>query len=128
MEGDNRENAYRHLIKLSEQKGYVLFDDIMDSADRWSLPIQDVDWLSNSITTRGILVYDVAPATARIVDVEDIDDYAQIDYDAVFDRVIKIDSSLESFITEIRNIKPPQTREMDQLKYQVQEMMKLILF
>lgn len=109
MEGDNRENAYRHLIKLSEQKGYVLFDDIMDSADRWSLPIQDVDWLSNSITTRGILVYDVAPATARIVDVEDIDDYAQIDYDAVFDRVIKIDSSLESFITEIRNIKPPQT-------------------
>ena len=121
MEGDNRENAYRHLIKLSEQKGYVLFDDIMDSADRWSLPIQDVDCLSNSITTRGILVYDVAPATARIVDVEDIDDYAKIDYDAVFDRVIKIDPSLESFITEIRNIKPPQTREMDQLKYKVQE-------
>ncbi|MGN1381496.1 MAG: sigma-70 family RNA polymerase sigma factor [Eubacterium sp.] len=121
MGGDNRESAYRKLVELSEQKGYVLFDDIMDSADKWSLPIQDVDWLSNSITTRGILVYDTAPATARVEDDDDIDDYAQIDYDAVFNRVIEIDPSLEPFITEIRNIKPPQTREMDQLKYQVQE-------
>lgn len=121
MGENNREIAYQQLVKLSEQKGYVLFDDIMDSADKWSLPIQDVDWLSNSITTRGILVYDVAPATARVEDKEDIDDYAQIDYAAVFNRVIEIDPSLEPFITEIRNIKPPQTREMDQLKYQVQE-------
>lgn len=121
MGENNRESAYQQLVKLSEQKGYVLFDDIMDSADKWSLPIQDVDWLSNSITTRGILVYDVAPATARVEDKGDIDDYAQIDYAAVFNRVIEIDPSLEPFITEIRNIKPPQTREMDQLKYQVQE-------
>lgn len=121
MGGDNRESAYQQLVELSEQKGYILFDDIMDSADKYSLPIQDVDWLSNSITTRGILVYDTAPATARVEDNEDIDDYAQIDYDAVFNRVIEIDPSLEPFITEIRNIKPPQTREMDQLKYQVQE-------
>lgn len=121
MGENNREIAYQQLVKLSEQKGYVLFDDIMDSADKCSLPIQDVDWLSNSITTRGILVYDVAPATARVENDEDIDDYAQIDYAAVFNRVIEIDPSLEPFITEIRNIKPPQTREMDQLKYQVQE-------
>lgn len=121
MGENNREIAYQQLVKLSEQKGYVLFDDIMDSADKWSLPIQDVDWLSNSITTRGVLVYDVAPAIARVDDEEDIDDYAQIDYATVFNRVIEIDPSLEPFITEIRNIKPPQTREMDQLKYQVQE-------
>jgi len=121
MGGDNRESAYQQLVELSEQKGYILFDDIIDSAEKYSLPIQDVDWLSNSITSRGILVYDTAPATARVEDNEDIDDYAQIDYDAVFNRVIEIDSSLEPFITEIRNIKPPQTREMDQLKYQVQE-------
>ena len=50
MGGDNREIAYQQLVELSEQKGYVLFDDIMASADKWSLPIQDVDWLSNSIT------------------------------------------------------------------------------
>lgn len=121
MGEDNREVAYQQLVKLSEQKGYVLFDDIMDSADKWSLPIQDVDWLSNSITTRGILVYDMDPATVRVEDDEDIDDYAQIDYDAVFNRVIVIDPFLEPFISEIRNIKPPQTREMDQLKYQMQE-------
>lgn len=121
MESDKREQAYQYLVKLSEQQGYVLFDDIMYSADKWLLPIQDVDWLSNYITTRGILVYDTIPATARIEDNEEVDDYAQIDYDAVFDRVIKLDPSLEPFISEIRNIKPPQTHEMNQLKYQVQE-------
>ena len=121
MGGDNRECAYQQLIKLSEQKGYLLFNDIMDSSEKWSLPIQDVDWLSNSITTRGILVYDTAPATAWVKEDETIDDYAQIDYDAVFKRVIEIDPSLRQFIKEIRNIKPPQMREMDQLKYQVQE-------
>ena len=121
MGGDNRECAYQQLVKLSEQQGYLLFNDIMDSSDKWSLPIQDVDWLSNSITTRGILVYDTAPATTWIKENETIDDYAQIDYDAVFKRVVEIDPSLRRFIKEIRNIKPPQMREMDQLKYQVQE-------
>lgn len=121
MGEENREHAYRQLIKLSEQKGYVLLEDIMDSADKWSLSIQDVDWLSNIITTRGILIYDTDPATAKVEDNEDIEDYAQTDYDAVFNRVIEIDPTLEPFISEIKNIKPPQTREMNQLKYQVQE-------
>ena len=121
MENENREYAYQHLIKLSEQQGYVLFDDIMETADTWSLSIQDVDWLSNSITTRGILVYDTVLATAGIDDDDDVDDFAQCDYDAVFNRVIEIDPSLRSFMSDVRNIKPPQNREMDQLKYQVQE-------
>lgn len=122
MGSDNRQNAYQYLIRLSEQQGYILFDDIMSSADKWALPITDVDWLSNSITTRGILVYDSAPATGKIIDDdEDFDDYAQSDYEAVFNRVVELDPSLEIFINEIREIRPPQAREMHQLKYQVQE-------
>lgn len=54
---ENRQTAYEKLIELAEKQGYVTFDNIMDCADEYSLPIQDFDWLSNSITTRGILVY-----------------------------------------------------------------------
>lgn len=122
MGSDNRQNAYQYLICLSEQQGYILFDDIMSSADKWSLPITDVDWLSNLITTRGILVYDSIPATGKIIDDdEDFDDYAQNDYEAVFNRVEALDPSLRIFIDDIRKIRPPQAREMHQLKYQVQE-------
>lgn len=52
---DNRQAAFNELIQLADSQGYVTFDDIMDCADEYSLPIQDFDWLSNSITSRARL-------------------------------------------------------------------------
>ena len=116
------ENALANLIKLSSEKGFLVFDDIYDAADNWSLSIKDVDYLSSSIATRGILVYDEAPVTnAADSSDDDYEDYAQRDYEVVFDKVIELDPGLEDFITIVRNIVPPQAREMNRLKYQVQE-------
>ena len=123
MESKNGiESALANLIQLSSEKGFLVFDDIYDVADRWNLSIRDVDYLSSSIATRGILVYDEAPVTnAAGSSEDDYDDYAQRDYEAVFNRVIELDPGLEDFINTVRAVVPPQTREMDQLKYQVQE-------
>lgn len=71
---DNRQIAYENLIALADRQGYVTFDNIMDCADEYSLPIQDFDWLSNSITTRGILVYSEAPSHSAPVEDSDYDD------------------------------------------------------
>lgn len=119
--GVNREEALSNLIKLSEQQGYITFDDIIDSSDKFSLPISDVDWLSNSITTKGIIIYDEKPSTSRIYDEDEFDDFAHGDYDAIFDKVLELNETLEPFINEIKSILPPQYREIAQLKYQVQE-------
>lgn len=123
MESKNGiKNALVNLIKLSSEKGFLVFDDIYDAADNWALSIKDIDYLSSSIISRGILVYDEAPVTnAADSSDKDYDDYAQRDYDVVFDKVIELDPGLEAFITTVRNIIPPQAREMDRLKYQVQE-------
>lgn len=124
MESKNGiESALANLIQLSSEKGFLVFDDIYDVADKWDLSIRDVDYLSSSIATRGILVYDEAPVTnaAGSSAEDDYDDYAQRDYEVVFNRVIELDSGLEDFINTVRAIVPPQAREMDQLKYQVQE-------
>ena len=123
MESKNGiESALANLIQLSSEKGFLVFDDIYDVADRWNLSIRDVDYLSSSIATRGILVYDEAPVTnAAGSSEDDYDDYAQRDYEAVFNRVIELDPGLEDFINTVRAVVPPQAREMDQLKYQVQE-------
>lgn len=116
------ESALANLIQLSSEKGFLVFDDIYDEADKWFLSIRDVDYLSSSIVTRGIIVYDEAPVTDAAGSSEDeYDDYAQRDYEAVFNRVIELDSDLKDFINAVRAIVPPQAREMDQLKYQVQE-------
>ena len=123
MERENGiENALANLIKISSKKGFLIFDDIYDEADNWALSIKEVDYLSSSIITRGILVYDEAPVTNAVDSSDDdYDDYAQRNYDAVFDKVIELDPGLENFINIIRNIVPPQAREMDRLKYQIRE-------
>ena len=123
MERDNRQAAFTYLLEQAEKQGYITFDDIMDCADTYSLPIQDFDWLSSAITTRGVIVYDEVPTNRILLNQEDddYDDYAQSDYETVYTRIVELDSSLEPFIKEIRNIKPPQRREFSQLKYQVIE-------
>ena len=124
MESKNgTESALANLIQLSSEKGFLLFDDIYDVADKWDLSIRDVDYLSGSIATRGILVYDEVPVTNATdsSSEDDYDDYAQRDYDVVFNRVIELDPGLEDFINKVRSAVPPQTHEMDRLKYQVQE-------
>lgn len=123
MESKNGiESALANLIQLSSEKGFLVFNDIYDVADKWDLSIRDVDYLSSSLATRGILVYDEAPVTnAAGSSEDDYDDYAQRDYEVVFNRVIELDPGLEDFINTVRAVVPPQAREMDQLKYQVQE-------
>lgn len=125
MGRDFRQEALTYLLEKADKQGYVTFDEIMNCADANSLPIRDFDWLSSAITTRGILVYDEAPtASNRITqdsEEDDYNDYAQSDYEQVYDRIIELNESLSDFVTEVRNIKPPQWKEFSQLKYQVIE-------
>lgn len=85
MGRDLRQEALAYLLDKADKQGYVTFDDIMDCADANSLPIQDFDWLSSAITTRGILVYDEAPTASNRIAQEseddDYNDYAQSDYE-----------------------------------------------
>ena len=121
MESNGIEQAYRHLIEVSAKRGYILFDDISDDADKYSLTIQEIDYLSNTLVSRGIIIYDSQPDTDDYKDCENVDDYAQCDYDEIFDRVIKLDPILKPLIEKIRKIKPPQTHELEQLKYLIHE-------
>ncbi|MCR5323390.1 MAG: sigma-70 family RNA polymerase sigma factor [Lachnospiraceae bacterium] len=123
MGRDARQEALKNLLEQAERQGYITFDNIMDCADAHSLPIQDFDWLTSTISTRGIIVYDEAPTKRTVSDQDDddFDDYAQSDYEAVYSRIIEMDESLKDFVDGVRSIVPPQWREFSTLKYQVQE-------
>lgn len=117
---DKRQQALEQLLKKADMQGYVIFDDIMSAADEYNLSIPEVDWLSEAIATKGIIIYDEAPNSPSSSD-DEFEDYAQIDYEDIYRRVLQIDPSLESFIESIRQIKPPQFREIAQLQYLVRE-------
>lgn len=119
MGKDIRQDAFDYLIDLANKQGYVTFDEIMDCADSYDLPIQDFDWLSNSITTRGVLVYGEAPSSAFAADEDEYNDFAQSDYEVVYKRIIELNPLLEPFVNDIKNIIPPQRQEIKQLKYQI---------
>lgn len=119
MGSDNRQDAYEYLIDLANKQGYVTFDEIMDCADGYDLPIQDFDWLSNSITSRGILVYSEAPSSASTTDEDEYDDFAHSDYEKIYKRIIELSPQLDRFVYGVKEIIPPQRKEIGRLKYQV---------
>lgn len=119
-----RQLAYEILLELAKKQGYVTFDDIMEAADRFSLPIQDFDWLSSSVTTYGIIVYSKKPSTQKITQIEEddeVDDFAQSDYDVIYNRIVELNPSLKPFVEYVRNVIPPQWKETRKLKYQIAE-------
>ena len=119
MEKDRRQEALLQLLDLAAAKGYVTFDDVFDCGTRYALSIGDFDWLSESVTTRNIIVYETEPTTKDASD--DVDDFAQIDYEETFQNIINVEPNLRPLIEEVRNIIPPQRGEAGRLKYQVKE-------
>lgn len=119
MGTDKRQMAYEQLMALAEKQGYVTFDNIMDCADDHSLPIQDFDWLSNTITTRGVLVYSEVP-TYIPPEYDEYDDDDELDdFEVAYNRILELCPSLEPLITYVKKVPPPQKGELKQLKYQM---------
>lgn len=122
MDRDEAKKALSDILKIVEKQGYITFDDVVDCGDVYSLSIQDFDWLTSSITEMGILIYDETPAkNIESNPEEDFYDYAQGDYEYVYNRIVRLDGSLKNFVNKVRNIVPPQRGEVDKLKYQVSE-------
>ena len=123
MEIDARRTAYTELADIAAKQGYITFDDIMDISDEHSLSLQDFDWLSSSLTSSGVLIYDSAPHQINAVGSldDEYDDFAQVDYSSVYNRITELSPSLKPFVETVKNILPPQFKEVSQLKYQVLE-------
>ena len=121
MGSEKKHIALAEMLELANKQGYVTFDNIMDCADNYDLPMRDFDWLSNAITVKGIIVYDEEPQSIHSEELDDYGDYSQIDYEYVYNRIIELDDSLFDFVDSIRQIKPPQRKEIDTLKYQLIE-------
>lgn len=115
-----RQDAYESLVLLSERRGYLTYDDIADCADNFSLPLPDVDWLSGSLATLGVLIYD-KPPTASELETEEYDDFSQSDYEIIYTKISRMCPSLIPLVDEVRNIQPPQRGEIKKIKYLVAE-------
>ena len=116
------ENAYNSLLKKSTEQGYLLFEDVLSCCSSFSLDIQDTDRLTSLILENGIILYEIKPKTKEnTLDLDDFYDWAHTDYEPVYSRIIELDSSQKMFVDYVRNIIPPQKREINVLQYQLIE-------
>lgn len=115
----SRDTALSNLIALAQRQGYVLTDDILDEGD--DLSLMDIDWLSSALVSKGVLVYDEAPAIKDTVSTSAAEtyDYAQSDYEETYKKAIALSPESQGIIDSIKSILPPQRGEFDTLKYQV---------
>ena len=122
MASDNKQEAYNSLSDMASQKGYVTFDDIMDFADSFELSDTDIDWLSSQLAMWGISIYEIPPDQINCDEsLDEYSDFAQVDYDTIFSKIMKLEPSLIPLINTIKKIRPPQYKEFTSLIYKAKE-------
>lgn len=108
------QECHDKLIEIFDGKGFLTFDEIIDTADFFELSVSDVDRLSEILQLRGIIIYDKAPGDTSA----QVEDYSQIDYSAIYSEAAQIAPELTSLIDEIRKISPIQHGEISVLTNQ----------
>ena len=109
------------LIILAEKQGYLTFDDILNASDAFSLSVTEVDFLSEAIQLRGIIVYETAPNARQESDDEEFLDYSRTDYNAIFAEVLDLAPQLKTLLEEIKGFPAPQWGEINILAMQIAE-------
>ncbi|MGE5661628.1 MAG: sigma-70 family RNA polymerase sigma factor [Ignavibacteriales bacterium] len=110
-------DCQKKLIDLAKNKGFLTFDDIMDTADTHGLSVSEVDQLSEAIQLRSIIVYESAPQNNQFD--EELEDYSRTDYDAIFFEIIDHSDNLQFIVDKIRELPTPQYGEISTLSLQI---------
>ncbi len=63
MSNNDINRAFIELMALSQEKGYLLFDDLERSTD--GLSLNEVDWLTNRLLISEVVIFDDVPDTIK---------------------------------------------------------------
>ncbi len=99
------------------ENGYVTEDDIFDLCTEYDLPFHRIDYVCDRIISKGVLVSNDSPVKTDADD--EVSDYAQTDYEVIFQRAIYLYPNMKPAIDYIRTITPPQKGETKRLIAQV---------
>lgn len=105
------------LLKLHNSKKYLTYDDIMDICDACSVPLTHTETVLVEITDRGCKIFEHTPTKQELNAANKTEssfestDYAQIDYEKLYDEVLKVDPELKTIIQYARQIRPAQHGE-----------------
>lgn len=105
------------MAKQYHDNGYVSEDTIFDALIENCVPLDQADYLCETLLSMGIIIKNDIPEQS---DESFVLDHSQSDFNKIYQEVIEIDDSLTWLINEVKAISPPQTREWQVLVPQAQ--------
>jgi len=126
MESKKTEGVKVQLIDqlklLAKKNTFLTIDDILNHPNANNLPLDELDRICEALLNQGININLSSSVSSAYDNTDNVsNDRSRIDYDEVFNRVIKIENSLDPYISEIRQIPFPKSNEEKQLLIQARE-------
>jgi len=101
------------LYSLYKQKGYLREDEALDLMTSENTSLVGINRITCKLIEMGVIF------TENSSSEENEYDRAQVDYDSVYKEILSISPGQKSFVNYLREIKPPQHREWQQLVKQM---------
>lgn len=116
------ESVIQSLCVLYKQKGFVTNEEIFEELISAQVSCVQTERICTELLRRGILISD-EKGVSKIETLNDAAsnkyDKAHIDYNGLYEKIVKKDKTLEFFVNYVRNIKPPQLHEVETLYPQI---------
>lgn len=115
-----KQDINKAISLLTEQaavNGFITYDDLMDVLDENSIPLTKTDYIAEQLSANGYKIFDHSPTQDEITgdhaasDNVTFADYAQTDYNEVFQKVIEIDPGLSSLVEYLKTVRAAQHGE-----------------
>ena len=111
------QNVVNQLMQLNKAQQYLTYDDIMDVCDSCGVALTQTEKILRELTDQGCRIFENPPTDQELAIPDDSSDafesfdYAQTDYEKLYDEVLKADPGLEMIIQYARTIRPAQHGE-----------------
>lgn len=113
----HKDQIINKLHDIYKAKGFIAEEEALSVFYVYKLRLNEIDSICEQLLSMGVLI---RPVQEDIEDNSNEYDRSQIDYNALFNEVIKIAPNLSYFISYIKCIQPPQHREWRNLMHQAQ--------
>lgn len=110
------------LLDIAKEHGYLTFDNILNESELFGLSLVELDFLSEALSLRGVIIYDKAPRREEIKDeTSDEIDASKVDYEAIYSEILSISPQMVSFIERVKNTPFAQRGEIRHLFQQARD-------
>lgn len=108
--------ALDELYSQYKKNGVIYEEDIFNIAERRNLPLLKLEKLCSELASKGAYI---SSRNNSEESTKDIYDYAQIDYNHIYTIALEASPTLETLISQVRSIVPPQKNELSSLLKQL---------